>query len=142
MYLQNKLPDKWFIKKNKNKEFKLYKPFDSPIENINFLYFRNTFLFKALDIIMNINVRSNSTLAENLYIQNKKVKIILEEIEGHLNKYNLHLKKRPIRISGNNIDIILMYHKIYLKTYADDEWPFEEIYRGICIELLTEVEKS
>ncbi|MGR5965128.1 helix-turn-helix domain-containing protein [Bacillus cereus] len=80
-------------------------------------------------------------LAEKLYIQSKKVKKILKDVEMHLNKYQLSLKRRPLRIAGNNIKILLMYHELYLKAYSDKEWPFEDINRELCIEFLAEVEK-
>ncbi|MRC19648.1 HTH domain-containing protein [Bacillus thuringiensis] len=141
VYLQKNLPEKWFIKKNKNSGVRLYKPFNSSVDNINYLYIRHTLLFKTLEILMNTDIGSNSVLAEKLYIQNKKVKKILKDVELHLNKYQLSLKRRPLRIAGNNIKILLMYHELYLNAYNDEEWPFEDINRELCTEFLTEVEK-
>ncbi|MGN4667821.1 helix-turn-helix domain-containing protein [Bacillus cereus group sp. MYBK234-1] len=141
VYLQKKLPDKWYIKNNKHTGVRLYKPFDSSIEHINHLYIRHTLLFKTLDILLNINVGSNSVLAEKLYIQNKKIKKNLKEVELYLKQYKLSLKRRPLRISGNNINILLMYHKLYLDAYNDEEWPFKEFNQHLYIEFLKEVEK-
>ncbi|HDR7454450.1 helix-turn-helix domain-containing protein [Bacillus cereus] len=141
VYLQKKLPDKWFIKNNKNYGIRLYKPFNSSIDNINYLYLRHTLLFKTLEILMITDVGSNSVLAEKLYIQNKKVKKIFKDVELYINKYQLSLKRRPLRIAGNNMKILLMYHELYLNTYSDEEWPFEGINRELCIEFLKEVEK-
>ncbi|MEG7835314.1 helix-turn-helix domain-containing protein [Bacillus cereus] len=140
VYLQKNLPEKWFIKNNKNNGVRLYKPFNSSIDNINYLYLRHTLLFKTLEILMGTNVGSNSVLAEKLYIQNKKVKKVFKDLELYLNKYQLSLKRRPLRIAGNNIKILLMYHELYLNAYSDEEWPFEDINRELCIEFLNEVE--
>ncbi|XKK19964.1 helix-turn-helix domain-containing protein [Bacillus sp. CB102A.1] len=140
VYLQKNLPDEWHIESNKHTGVKLYKPFNSSIENINHLYIRHTLLFKTLDILLNNNIGSNSVLAEKLYVQNKKVNKNLKEVELYLKQYNLSLKKRPLRISGNNINILLMYHKLYLDAYNDEEWPFEEFNQGLYIEILKEVE--
>lgn len=140
VYLQKNLPEKWFIKNNKNNGVRLYKPFNSSIDNINYLYLRHTLLFKTLEILMGTNVGSNSVLAEKLYIQNKKVKKVFKDLELYLNKYQLSLKRRPLRIAGNNIKILLMYHELYLNAYSDEEWPFEDINRDLCIEFLNEVE--
>ncbi|WP_144489464.1 helix-turn-helix domain-containing protein [Bacillus thuringiensis] len=140
VYLQKKLPDKWYIKNDKHTGVKLYKPFDSSIEHINHLYIRHTLLFKTLDILLNNNVGSNSVLAEKLYIQNKKIKKNLKEVELYLKQYKLCLKRRPLRISGNNINILLMYHKLYLDAYNDKEWPFKEFNQNLYIEFLKEVE--
>ncbi|HDR7002796.1 helix-turn-helix domain-containing protein [Bacillus cereus] len=141
VYLQKNLPEKWFIKYNKKKGVRLFKPFNSSIDNINYLYLRHTLLFKTLEILMSTDVGSISLLAEKLYIQNKKVKKIFKDVELHLNKYQLSLKRRPLRIAGNNIKILLMYHELYLSAYSDTEWPFEDINRELCIEFLAEVEK-
>ena len=141
VYLQKKLPDKWHIKNNKHTGVRLYKPLDSSIEHINHLYIRHTLLFKTLDILLNNNVGSNSVLAEQLYIQNKKIKKNLKEVELYLNQYKLSLKRRPLRISGNNINVLLMYHKLYLGAYNDEEWPFKGFNQGLYIEFLKEVEK-
>ncbi|HHQ2899448.1 TPA: helix-turn-helix domain-containing protein [Bacillus cereus] len=141
VYLQKKLPDKWYIKKDKHAGIRLYKPCNSSIENINYLYIRHTLLFKTLDILMNNKIASNSVLAEKLYIQNKKVKKLLKEVDLYLTQYKLSLKRRPLRISGNNINILLMYHKLYLDAYNTEEWPFEEFNQALYIELLKEVEK-
>jgi len=141
VYLQKNLPEKWFIKYNKKKGVRLFKPFNSSIDNINYLYLRHTLLFKTLEILMSTDIGSNSLLAEKLYIQIKKVKKILKDVELHLNKYQLSLKRRPLRIAGNNIKILLMYHELYLKAYSDEEWPFEDINRELCVEFLAEVEK-
>lgn len=141
VYLQKNLPEKWFIKNNKNNGVRLYKPFNSSIDNINYLYLRHTLLFKTLEILMGTNVGSNSVLAEKLYIQNKKVKKVFKDLELYLNKYQLSLKRRPLRIAGNNMKILLMYHELYLNAYSDEEWPFEDINRELCIEFLSEVEK-
>ncbi|PGZ43941.1 hypothetical protein COE56_30745 [Bacillus anthracis] len=140
VYLQKKLPEKWFIKNTKNKGVRLYKPFNSSIDNINYLYLRHTLLFKTLEILMSTDIRSNTVLAEKLYIQNKKVKKVFKDLQLYLNKYQLSLKRRPLRIAGNNLKILLMYHELYLNAYSDEEWPFEDINREHCIEFLNEVE--
>ncbi len=140
VYLQKNLPEKWFIKNNKNNGVRLYKPFNSSIDNINYLYLRHTLLFKTLEILMSTNIGSNSVLAEKLYIQNKNVKKVFKDLELYLNKYQLSLKRRPLRIAGNNIKILLMYHELYLNVYSVEEWPFEDINRELCIEFLNEVE--
>ncbi|KXH80107.1 MULTISPECIES: helix-turn-helix domain-containing protein [Bacillus] len=140
IYLQKNLPGKWFIKNSKNNGVRLFKPFNSSIDNINYLYLRHTLLFKTLEILVSTDVGSNSLLAEKLYIQNKKIRKILKDVELHLNKYQLSLKRRPLRIAGNNIKILLMYHELYLNAYSDEEWPFEDINRELCIEFLSEIE--
>ncbi|WP_306702890.1 helix-turn-helix domain-containing protein [Bacillus cereus] len=142
LYLQRNLPSNWSIRINKNNGVKLYKPFNASNEEIDFLYWKHTLFFKTLNILLETDVPSNSILAEKLYIQNKKVQNILSEITYHLQQYNILLKRSPLRLSGSNVDILLMYYNLYITAYSDQDWPFKEFQRELLIEYLSEVEKT
>ncbi|MCU4948845.1 MULTISPECIES: helix-turn-helix domain-containing protein [Bacillus cereus group] len=142
LYLQKNLPNNWSIKIDKNKGIKLYKPLNTSNKEIDFLYWKHTLFFKTLNILLDTNVASNSILAEKLYIQNKKVHSILNEITCHLQHHKIKLKRSPLRLSGNNVDILLMYYDLYMNAYSDQDWPFKEIKRELLIEYLTTVEKT
>lgn len=142
LYLQKNLPNNWSIKTSKNKDVKLYKPFNSYDKEIDFLYWKHTLFFKTLIILLDTKISSNSVLAEKLYIQNKKVQNILNEVIYHLQQHNIKLKKSPIRLSGNNVDILFMYYDLYLNAYSDQEWPFKQFKRELLIQYLKTVEKT
>ncbi|MGH0803584.1 helix-turn-helix domain-containing protein [Bacillus cereus] len=142
LYLQKNLPNNWSIKTSNNKDVKLYKPFNSYNNEIDFLYWKHTLFFKTLIILLDTKISSNSVLAEKLYIQNKKVQNILNEVTYHLQQHNIKLKRSPLRLSGNNVDILLMYYDLYLNAYSDQEWPFKEFKRELLIEYLKTVEKT
>ncbi|MCU5276452.1 helix-turn-helix domain-containing protein, partial [Bacillus cereus] len=142
LYLQKNLPNNWSIKTSKNKDVKLCKPFNSYNKEIDFLYWKHTLFFKTLIILLDTKISSNSVLAEKLYIQNKKVQNILNEVTYHLQQHNIKLKRSPLRLSGNNVDILLMYYDLYLNAYSDQEWPFKEFKRELLIEYLKTVEKT
>ncbi|MCU5643354.1 helix-turn-helix domain-containing protein [Bacillus cereus] len=142
LYLQKNLPNNWSIKTGKNKDVKLCKPFNSYNKEIDFLYWKHTLFFKTLTILLDTKISSNSVLAEKLYIQNKKVQNILNEVTYHLQQHNIKLKRSPLRLSGNNVDILLMYYDLYLNAYSDQEWPFKEFKRELLIEYLKTVEKT
>ncbi|MDA2141277.1 helix-turn-helix domain-containing protein [Bacillus cereus group sp. Bc256] len=142
LYLQKNLPNKWSIKICKNKGVKLYKPFNACNREIEFLYWKHTLFFKTLNILLDTKLSSNAVLAEKLYIQNKKVQNILKDVTSHLQQYNIRLKRSPLRLSGNNVDILLMYYDLYIIAYSDQEWPFKQIKRELLIEYLTTVEKT
>lgn len=142
LYLQKNLPNKWSIKTSKNKDVKLYKPFNSYNKEIDFLYWKHTLFFKTLIILLDTKISSNSVLAEKLYIQNKKVQNILNEVTYHLQQHNIKLKRSPLRLSGNNVDILLMYYDLYLNAYSDQEWPFKQFKRELLVEYLKTVEKT
>ncbi|KXH80117.1 MULTISPECIES: helix-turn-helix domain-containing protein [Bacillus] len=142
LYLQKNLPNNWSIKTCKNKGVKLYKPFNACNKEIEFLYWKHTLFFKTLIILLDTKVSSNSVLAEKLYIQNKKVQNILNEVTYHLHQHNIRLKRSPLRLSGKNVDILLMYYDLYINAYSDQEWPFKQFKRELLIEYLTTVEKA
>ncbi|MGQ4671983.1 helix-turn-helix domain-containing protein (plasmid) [Bacillus toyonensis] len=142
LYLQKMLPNNWSIRFHKTKGAKLYKPLNASNNEINLLYWKHTLLFKTLNVLLDTNVTSNSILAEKLYIQNKKVPNLLNEVTYHLQQYNIMLKKSPLRLSGNNVDILLMYYDLYMNAYSDQDWPFTEFQRELLIEYLTKVEKT
>ncbi|HDR7001226.1 TPA: helix-turn-helix domain-containing protein [Bacillus cereus] len=142
LYVQKNLPNNWSIKTNKNKDVKLYKPFNSYNKEIDFLYWKHTLFFKTLIILLDTKISSNSVLAEKLYIQNKKVQNILNEVTYHLQQHNIKLKRSPLRLSGNNVDILLMYYDLYLNAYSDQEWPFKQFKRELLIQYLKTVEKT
>lgn len=142
LYLQKILPNNWCIMFHKTKGVKLYKPLNASNNEIDLLYWKHTLLFKTLNVLLDTNVPSNSMLAEKLYIQNKKVPNLLNEVTYHLRQYNIRLKKSPLRLSGNNVDILLMYYDLYMNSYSDQDWPFTEFKRELLMEYLTKVEKA
>lgn len=142
LYLQKNLPNNWSITTCKNKGVKLHKPFNASNKEIDFLYWKHTLFFKTLIILLDTKVSSNSVLAEKLYIQTKKVQNILNEVTYHLQQQNIRLKRSPLRLSGNNVDILLMYYDLYINAYSDEEWPFKHYKRELFIEYLKAVEKT
>lgn len=142
LYLQKILPNNWCIMFHKTKGVKLYKPLNTSNNEIDLLYWKHTLLFKTLNILLDTKVTSNKILAERLYIQNKKVPNLLNEVTYHLRQYNIMLKKSPLRLSGNNIDILLMYYDLYMNAFGDQDWPFTEFKRELLIEYLMKVEKT
>ncbi|MGK8429695.1 helix-turn-helix domain-containing protein [Bacillus cereus] len=142
LYLQKIIPNNWYIMFHKTKGVKLYKPLNTSNNEIDLLYWKHTLLFKTLNILLDTNVTSNSILAEKLYIQNKKIPNLLKQVTCYLQRYNIMLKKSPLRLSGKNVDILIMYYDLYMNAYDDQDWPFTEFKRELLMEYLTEVEKT
>ncbi|MED2776658.1 helix-turn-helix domain-containing protein [Bacillus thuringiensis] len=142
LHLQKILPNNWSIRLHKTKGAKLCKPFNASNNEIDLLYWKHTLLFKTLNILLDTNVASNSILAEKLYIQNKKIPNLLNQVTCYLQQYNIMLKKSPLRLSGNNVDILLMYYELYMNAYGNEDWPFTEFKHELLTEYLTKVEKT
>ncbi|ANS52233.1 hypothetical protein BM86_24255 [Bacillus thuringiensis] len=135
------LPVDWFIQISKRKEVRLKKPAFSSIDTIQVQYFKHTLLFQALNKLLCSNVKTIDELARSLYIQTTKMRSVLLEVESYLKQYNLKLKKRPLRIEGNETNLLLMYYKLYLKSYDKQEWPFHEFRQNMLENFLQEIEK-
>ncbi|PEL95293.1 hypothetical protein CN602_28805 [Bacillus cereus] len=135
------LPADWSIQTSKQKEIRLKKPAFSSIDVIQIEYFKNTLLIQTLKKLLYNNIKTIDELARSLYIQTTKMRSVLIEVESYLNQYNLKFKKRPLRIEGNETNLLLMYYKLYLKSYDKQEWPFQEFKQNMFANFLQEIEK-
>ncbi|MDP1460065.1 helix-turn-helix domain-containing protein [Bacillus wiedmannii] len=138
--IKDNLPKDWSVQVTKNKGIKLKRPLSSSINSIQIKYFRYSLLFQTLQILLNQQINTIEHLSQKLYIQNTKMRSVLVEVEEHLKHYELTLKKRPLRIEGNEINIIQMYYELYLKAYDSQEWPFYEFQQDMFKILLHEIE--
>ncbi|EJR63046.1 helix-turn-helix domain-containing protein [Bacillus cereus] len=139
--IQYSLPKGWSIQLIKNKGIYLTKPLNTSITTIETIYLKHSLLFQTLNILLYSKIQTVEQLSNKLYIQNTKMRSILTDVEHYLKRYKLILKKRPLRIEGNEINIILMYYELYLKSYNSHEWPFSTLQQSIFDHFLLEVEK-
>ncbi|PGW49197.1 helix-turn-helix domain-containing protein [Bacillus thuringiensis] len=126
-YLTDFLPIDWQIKISKYKGIELIIPNSSSIESFRAIYFKQSLLFHTLEHLFYNDTSTSKELLERLYITSDRLKLLFLEIKQYLKKYHLILNKRPLKIIGNEIDILLMYYELYLKTFSEPEWPFLDI---------------
>ncbi|TJZ99916.1 HTH domain-containing protein [Bacillus thuringiensis] len=138
--IKNYLPEGWSIQLVKNKGIYLVKPLNSSINTIKTIYLKHSLLFQTLNILLYKKIKTVDQLSDKLYVQNTKMRSILIDVEHYLKRYELTLKKRPLRIEGNETNIILMYYELYLKSYNSHEWPFNTFQQSIFNQLLLNIE--
>ncbi|MBG9829282.1 MULTISPECIES: helix-turn-helix domain-containing protein [Bacillus cereus group] len=136
------LPKDWSIQLEKNKGIYLHKPLYASIDAIKTLYFKHDLFFQILNILLYHKLNTIEQLSQKIYIQNSKTRSILHDIKIYLQHYELTLKKRPLRIEGNEINIILMYYELYLKAYNFYEWPFNTLQQNMFKQLFTKIENQ
>ncbi|MGG1330571.1 helix-turn-helix domain-containing protein [Bacillus tropicus] len=140
LQIKDNLPEEWTIQFIKNKGVRLNKPLYASINTIQTIYYRHSLLFKTLNILLYQEINTIEQLSRKLYVQNTKMRSILLDIEHYLKRYELTLKKRPLRIEGTEINMILMYYKLYLKSYSSHEWPFKTLKKSMFTKILLEIE--
>ena len=134
------LPIDWRIQSSRKKGIKLYKPTATSIDIIHFRYFKHTILFQILHKLFHDEIKTLENLCESLYVSKTKLHSALLDVEVFLKKYKLTLKKKPLRIEGNENNIVFMYYELYLKSYDKQEWPFQEFKQIMYIEFFRKIE--
>ncbi|MDY0854357.1 helix-turn-helix domain-containing protein [Bacillus thuringiensis] len=118
------LPSTWKIKVQKGYGVQLIMPINASIEEIITYFFRTSIKYKILEILFNFDNVTVACTADKLYVQSYVVTKSLKKIEKDLSHYNLKLQRKPLRIVGNEWEILLMYTELYLKASLYSEWPF------------------
>ncbi|MGH0590409.1 BglG family transcription antiterminator [Bacillus mycoides] len=135
------LPIDWEIKSRKGKGVRLYMPLSTSSKEVSALLFRESLTFQTLDILFKGRVKTSVSLAENLYVQVSVIPNILKRVEKYLKNFGLKLQRKPLKIVGDEIQIIGMFYDLYLKSYMYSEWPFLEYNREIILQYLEHLEK-
>ena len=131
------IPENWDIKIRRGFGVQLLMPINASIEEITCIFFRNSFTFEVLDILLNQNETSVANLANELHIQPYIITKLLKKIEKDLNHYGLRLQRKPLKIKGEEWNIICMFTDFYLKAY----WPFH-INKDYILDFIDMLEKS
>lgn len=120
------LPFDCKVQVKKGRGIRLYMPLNMLSEEISSLLFRDSLTFQVLHQLFEGKVQTIVSLAENLYVQVSAISLVLKKIERYLKHFGLRLQRRPLKIVGDQVQIIIMFYDLYLKSYKDSEWPFLE----------------
>ncbi|MEB8716468.1 PRD domain-containing protein [Bacillus thuringiensis] len=121
--LQDYLPNKWEIKTKRGYGVRLIKPINSSIEDIIYNIRNQSSFYKILFHILNHKNVTLSSLSSKLNYSYYTTKQVLKKIENFTKRYDLHLKKRPLQIKGEEWLIRKCIVDVYLKIYGQN-WPF------------------
>ncbi|AIG26674.1 BglG family transcription antiterminator [Brevibacillus laterosporus] len=126
-FINEVLPPSWELTCQKGRGIQLIKPSSSSNNELFCLLYRRSVAFEIFDELLQGDVKTVCHLTEKLFLQPRSVYTHLKKIQKHIQLYGLHLEKKPLRIVGNESQIILMFYDLYLQAYSDHEWPFTEI---------------
>ncbi|CUB58582.1 Capsule synthesis positive regulator AcpB [Bacillus subtilis] len=122
--IKEKLPANWNLIISRGKGITLDKPADSSCSELKELFIRSEMNFKILDILFKMDINNISSLTEKMYLSSTSLYMYLKKTDHYLKQFDLQLKRKPLKIHGNTINIIFMYQEFYIHSYADHEWPF------------------
>ncbi|WP_179892767.1 BglG family transcription antiterminator [Bacillus thuringiensis] len=140
-YIKELIPENWEIQIQKGYGVQLLMPANASIEDFNCLFFRKSLTFKVLSALMEQGEAKVASLAEELYIQPYVVTKVLKKVERDIAHYNLRLQRNPLKIIGEEWQIILMFSELYSSAYSSLEWPFQTEKADI-FQLIEEIEDS
>ncbi|EOO27165.1 hypothetical protein IIU_05919 [Bacillus cereus VD133] len=142
MFMNDFVPTNWKIETKKGKGVQLHVPPSASIDEINALLFKQSYAFKALHELFNHKVLTTLDLAEKLYVSITSISPILKSVEKYLNKFNLQLRRKPLKIVGDEVQIIMMFYELYLGVYGYYDWPFKEYSESFFSRFINNIEKA
>lgn len=99
---------------------------DQSISEIISKFFKRSLTFLTFQQLLEHDFNTIASLADKLYIPLSSMNKVLGKVEARLEKFGLSLTKRPLRIVGDEVHILLMFSDLYLEAFVGKEWPFTE----------------
>ncbi|MGE7885512.1 BglG family transcription antiterminator [Bacillus sp. NPDC094077] len=110
----------------KGQGIKLFLAPDQSITEIISKFFKRSLTFLTFQQLLEHDFNTIASLADKLYIPLSSMNKVLVKVEARLEKFGLSLTKRPLRIVGDEVHILLMFSDLYLEAFVGEEWPFTE----------------
>ncbi|ATO51554.1 helix-turn-helix domain-containing protein [Brevibacillus laterosporus] len=139
-FIKEVLPPNWELTCQKGRGIQLTKPTSSSNNELCCLLYRRSVAFEIFEELLQGNVKAVCHLTEKLFLQPRSVYSHLKKIQKHIQLYGLHLETKPLRIVGNEAQILLMFYDLYLHAYSDNEWPFTEIQQEVILQYIRHFE--
>ncbi|MGH0945661.1 helix-turn-helix domain-containing protein, partial [Bacillus mycoides] len=141
-FIHDFLPKNWHLEAKKGKGVQLHVPPSASIDEVNSFLFQQSYVFKALHELLDQKVTTVLNLADKLYVSATSILPILKNVENYLKKFNLQLNKRPLKIVGDEIQIIMLCYELHLEVYGYYEWPFQEYPESYFFNFIQNIEKA
>ncbi|HDR7367075.1 BglG family transcription antiterminator [Bacillus toyonensis] len=110
----------------KGQGIKLFLAPDQSISEIISKFFKRSLTFLTFQQLLEHDFNTIASLADKLYIPLSSMNKVLGKVEARLENFGLSLTKRPLRIVGDEVQILLMFSDLYLEAFVGEEWPFTE----------------
>lgn len=140
--IKDSIPKEWKIEIVRRKGVILKKNTSDTSFQSDILCFKHSFLFQTLETIMEKNIKYIPDLADALYLSVSAVYPVLKQVDLYLKKYKLSLKRNPLIIEGDEIQIIFMCYELYLQAYSIKEWPFNEYSKEFILQSIQIIENT
>ncbi|QIW21914.1 BglG family transcription antiterminator [Bacillus thuringiensis] len=115
---------------------------DQSIAEVISKFFKRSLTFLTFQQLLEQNFSTVSSLADKLYIPLSSMNKVLSRVEAHIEKFGLSLAKRPLRIVGNEVQILVMFSDLYLEAFVGEEWPFTEYKKEVFERYLSYIEEK
>ncbi|EOO71778.1 BglG family transcription antiterminator [Bacillus mycoides] len=115
---------------------------DQSIAEVISKFFKRSLTFLTFQQLLEQNFSTVSSLADKLYIPLSSMNKVLSRVEAHIEKFGLSLAKRPLRIVGNEVQILVMLSDLYLEAFVGEEWPFTEYKKEVFERYLSYIEEK
>ncbi|CAH2464416.1 MULTISPECIES: BglG family transcription antiterminator [Bacillus cereus group] len=126
----------------KGQGIRLFLAPDQSIAEVISKFFKRSLTFLTFQQLLEQNFSTVSSLADKLYIPLSSMNKVLSRVEAHIEKFGLSLAKRPLRIVGNEVQILVMFSDLYLEAFVGEEWPFTEYKKEVFERYLSYIEEK
>ncbi|PER82226.1 BglG family transcription antiterminator [Bacillus cereus] len=140
--INDSLPPNSTICSIKGQGIKLFLAPEQSITEIISKFFKRSLTFLTFQQLLEHDFNTIASLADKLYIPLSSMNKVLGKVEARLKKFGLSLMKRPLRIVGDEIQILLMFSDLYLEAFVGEEWPFTEYNKDTFDSYLSYIEEK
>lgn len=140
--LNDLLPQNASIFSKKGKGIKLAIPQDQTICEVISNLSKKSLTFLVLQKFLEGTAPTITSLSEKLYLPVSSTNMALKRVSKYIEKFGLSLEKKPLGITGDEFQIILMFSERYLEAFTEEEWPFNEYRKEVLLGYISYIEKK
>ena len=126
----------------KGQGIRLFLAPDQSISEIISRFLKRSLTFLTLQQLLEQDSNTITSLSEKLYIPASLMNKVLKRVETHIEKHGLSLEKRPLRIVGDELQILVMFSDLYLESFVGEEWPFTEFKQEVFERYISYIEEK
>ena len=115
---------------------------DQSINEIISKFFKRSLKFLTLQQLLEHDFKTIASLVDKLYIPLSSMNKVLSKVEARVKKFDLLLTKRPLRIVGDEVQILLMFSDLYLEAFVGEGWPFTEFNKDTFDSYISYIEEK
>ena len=112
------------------------------ISEITSKFFKQSLTFLTIQQLLEEDFNTITSLSEKLYVPLSLMNKVLKRVENHIGKFGLSLEKRPLRIVGDELQVLIMFSDLYLEAFVGEEWPFTNYKKEVFEQYISYVEEK